>query len=113
SGGPESNAIGGVDYADIARAADPDAVAGQKVHVFLNAALEILAKPLDVFLEPVVGLVLQAAYAEGVRGQARAAVFFEDLQDLLALAQAVEERCKRADIQCMCAEPDKVTGNAL
>jgi len=63
---------------DIAGAADSRyCYHGEQVGVFLNAALEILTETLDIFLEGVVGLVLQAANTESVGGKARAAVFFE------------------------------------
>src|SRR5258708_32226322 len=77
----KSDAIGGIEKADVAGAADPDTVTGEQVGVFLNAALEILTEALDVFLEGVVGLVLQAADTESVGGNARAAVVFKELRD--------------------------------
>src|SRR5258708_16211653 len=107
------DAIGGIEKADIAGAADPDTVTGVQVGVFLNAALEILTEALDVFLEGVVGLVLQAADTESVGGKARAAVFFKDLEDFFALAHAIEEGRESADIEGVRAEPEQVAGYAL
>ena len=63
--------------------------------------VEILAEALDIFLQLVVSLILQAADAERVRGQPRAAIFLENFQDLFALAQAIEQRRQRANIKRM------------
>jgi hypothetical protein len=109
----EGDAIGGAEHADIARAADPDAVAGEQVNVFLNMALEILAEAFDVFFEAVIGLVLQTANAKGMRGETGATILFEDFENFFALAETVEERSERANIQSMSAEPNQVAGNAL
>ena len=70
-------------------------------------------KALHVLLEAVVGLVLQAADAEGVRGEPRAAVLLEDLEDFFALAQAVEHRRDGADIERVGAQPQQVAGDAV
>src|SRR5246127_3197898 len=113
TGGAESDAVGGTEHADVARAANPDTVAGQEIDIVLDAALEILAEALDVLLESLVCLVLQTANAESVRGEARATILFEDFEDFFALAEAVEERGESADVQSMSAEPNQVAGNAL
>ena len=70
-------------------------------------------KSRHLLLEPVVGLVEQAADAEGVRGQPRAAVLLEDLERLFALAQAVEHRRDGADIERVRAQPQQVAGDAV
>ncbi len=72
-----------------------------------------VAKRLDLLFKPFVGLVLQTADAEGMGGEARAAIFLEDLEDLLALAQAVEDGRDGADIEGVGAEPKEVAGDAV
>ena len=64
-------------------------------------------------LEAGVGLVLQAADAESVRGEARAAIFLEDLENLFAIAEGVEQRRDGADIERMRAQPELVAGDAV
>src|SRR5438093_1186965 len=80
------------------RPPDPDAVLREQLLVFHDARFEILAESLNILLEGVVSLVLQPADAEGMSGQARAAVLFKNFQDFLAFAETVEERSERADV---------------
>src|SRR5690349_9871181 len=54
--GAESDAIGGIQKTDVAGPANPDAVAGEQIGIFLDAAFEILAESLDVLFKRVVGL---------------------------------------------------------
>ena len=70
-------------------------------------------KSRDVLLEAVVRLVEQAADAEGVRGEPRAAVLLENLERFFALAQAVEHRRDGADIERVRAQPQQVAGDAV
>ncbi len=70
-------------------------------------------KVKHILLEAVVGFVLAAADAEGMGGQARAAILLEDLQDLFAVAEAVEQRRQRADIQRVRAQPNLVAGQPV
>ena len=56
---------------------------------------------------------MQAADAERVGGQPRAAIFLEDFQNLFALAETIEDRRERADIERMRPEPEQVAGDAL
>ena len=48
-----------------------------------------------------------------MRGQARPAVLFKNLQDFFALAEAIEERSKCTNVQSMSAEPQEVAGDPL
>ena len=93
------------DGADVLRALDPDAVRGQEFLVLVDLGSDEGEKLLDVLFEAFVGFVQTAADAEGVRGQARAAVLLENLQDLFPVAESVEERRHGADIEGMCSEP--------
>ena len=56
---------------------------------------------------------MQAADAEGVGGEPRAAVLLEDLERLFALAEAVEHRRDGADIERVRAQPQQVAGDAV
>ena len=68
---------------------------------------------LHFFFEAFVSLVLQAADAEGVRGQARAAVFFENLENFFAVAEGIEQRRDGADVERVRAQPELMTGHAV
>ena len=86
---------------------------GEQFLVLIHLGQEHVAEIADVLLEAVVGLVEQAADAEGVRGEARAAVFLENLERLFALAEAVEHRRDGADIERVRAQPQQVAGDAV
>ena len=47
-----------------------------------------------------------------MRGQPRAAILLENLQDLFAVAEAVEQRRDRADVERVRAQPNLVAGDA-
>src|SRR3989449_504875 len=113
SGDSEINGLLRREHPDALRAPQPDAVLRQQVLVLSDLVLEILAEALDVFFQFVVGLVLQAANAKGMRGKPRAAVLLDNFENLLALPKAVEQRSQRADIERVSAEPEQVAGNAL
>ena len=68
---------------------------------------------LDVFFESFVGFVLASADPEGVRGQARAAILFENLEDLFPVAEGVEQRRHGADIEGVGAKPELMAGDAV
>ena len=74
---------------------------------------EIVAEALHFLFEAVVGFVLQAADAEGVSGEPRAAIFLENFQNFFALAEAIKNWRQRADIKRMGAEPEQVAGDSL
>ena len=86
---------------------------GEQRFVLVDPLVESAAKPLDILLELVVSLILQAADAEGVRGQPRAAVLLENFQDLFPFAQAIKQRRQRADVQRVRPQPEDVAGDAL
>ena len=68
---------------------------------------------LHVFFEAGVGFILQAADAESVSGEASAAIFLVDLENLFAVAEGVEQRRDGADIERMRAQPELVAGDAV
>jgi len=49
----------------------------------------------------------------GVRGQARAAIVLEDLEDLFPLAEAEENGRDGTDVERVGAEPEQVRGDAV
>src|SRR5262249_33393354 len=99
--------------ADALRAAHPDAVFSQQLLVLVDLVFQVFREALNVFLELIVSLVLQTTDAEGVRREPRPAILLENLKNLLALAEAVENGRERADIERVRAEPEQVTGDAL
>ena len=91
----------------------PDAIGGEQFFVFVDLRRHERHEILDVFFEPVVGLILQAADAKGVRRKPRAAVLFENLENLFAIAERVKQRRDRADIERMRSQPKLVAGDAV
>ena len=55
----------------------------------------------------------QAAGAHAIEGEAGAAILLEEVEDQLALAEAVEERRHGADVDGVRGEPEQVRGDAL
>ena len=106
-------AIRGGDHADIFRALNPDAVGGEQFLVFVDFRRDEGQEILYFFFEAGISLILAAADAKGMRGQARAAVLFENLEDLFAIAEGVEERRHRSDIERVRAQPKLVAGDAI
>src|SRR5215472_7643698 len=100
-------------FTPLARSRGPDAVLGQQFLVLGDTGFKGLAEALNVFLQRVVGLVLQAADAKCMRGQPRSAIFFENFQDFFALAETVENRRKCANVERVRSEPQKMAGDAL
>ncbi len=109
----ESDAIGARDYADILGSLQPDAVGGKQRFVFVDLGREEGQEIRYVFFEAGVSLVLAAADAKGMRGQARAAVPFENLQDFLPVAEGVEQRRHGSDVERVRAQPKLVAGNTI
>ena len=113
SGHAEGDAILGGDRADVLRALHPDAIGGEQLLVLVDFGRDEGQELLDVFFEAFVGFVQTAADAERVRGQARAAVLLENLQDLFAIAEGVEKRRHRADVERVRAQPKLVAGETV
>ena len=70
-------------------------------------------KVLHVLLESFVGFILQAADAEGMRGQPCAAIFLENLENLFPVAEGIKKRRDRADIERMRSQPKLVAGDPV
>ena len=98
TGHAERNAIGGRDHANIPGALNPDAVGGEQRFVFVDLRREERQKILYVFFEAGVSLILAAADTKRVRGQPRAAILFENLENLFAIPERIKQRRHRADI---------------
>ncbi len=99
--------------AHVPGAVNPDAVLGKELFVLIDFGQEVIAKFHDFLFEPVIEVVLQPPDPEGVRGEARTAVLFEDLQDFLALSKRVKNRRHRPQVERVGAEPNQMAGNAL
>lgn len=106
-------AVGGGEDADAFEAVDPDGILGEEAFVFVEAGGEGGAKGEEFGLEGVMEFVLEAADAEGVGGEAGAAVVLEDLEDIFTLAHGVEEGGHGAEVEGGCAEPEQVGGDAV
>ena len=74
---------------------------------------KVLDERPHLILETFIQLVLRAADAEHVRGQARAAVVLEDLQNLFALAEAVQEGRDGAEVDRVRSQPEQVAGDPV
>src|SRR5690348_7323995 len=103
--GTESNRVFRLQNSYALCTAEPDAVLRQQVLVVLDAWFEGFAETLDVFFQGVVGFVLEPADAKRMRGEARAAIFLENLENLFAFAEAIEERRERANVQRVRSQP--------
>ena len=68
---------------------------------------------LHLALKAFVGLVGAAADAEGVGSQAGAAVLLKNLENFFPVTKSVEKRRDCADVECVCAQPQHVTGQAV
>src|SRR5207244_5950746 len=101
------------DCAHALGALDPNTVGREQFFVFIDLWGDEIYKLLHIAFEPVIGLVLTAANSKRMRSQARAAVLLENLENFFAVAEGVEERRDRADIQSMRAQPKLVAGNSI
>ena len=95
-------------HADALGAAHPDAVVGEQVFVLVDAAGEDVDERLDALVPAARRLQGQPANAEVAGHHALAAEHFEDLEDLLALAEAVEEHGHGADIERVRTQPHQM-----
>ena len=99
--------------ADAGRALDEDRVGRQQRVVLLDHRLELVEERLAL-LQPAAGQVgRRAAEGEVAVGQPGAAGFLEQVEDLLALAEGVEERAERAEVEAVGAHADQVAGDAV
>src|SRR5208283_3352027 len=105
---PERDAVLRIQNADALGALHPDAVGGQQLFILIELGQEEIAERLAILLEAVVRLVEAAPDAEGMGGEAGAAILLEDSQDLFAIAETIEQRGNRADVERVRAQPDLV-----
>ena len=94
------------------RAADPDAVGGQQVFVLVDVAGKDVDELANRSPPPARRFQGQPADAEVAGHHALAAEHLEDLEDLFALAEAVEEHRHRADVEGVRAQPHHVAIDA-
>src|SRR6201987_746987 len=107
-----ADGIFGADDSPALRAAEPDAVIGEQAFVFVNVRGKGIDYATDL-IEPVRRrLEGDAADAEIAGHHPLARDVFENLHDLFALAEGVEEDGPRAEIDCVGAEPDEVRSDA-
>src|ERR1051325_4610924 len=113
AGEPDCNRVRGGDDADADRAPEPDAVLGEQRLVLFEAVREVVHEVLHVFREALIGVVGHSADAPSVRGEARAELLLEYLQNLLALAQRPKQNSERAYVERVSGEPEEVRGDSV
>ena len=91
----------------------PDAVRGQQFFVFIDFRRNKFDEFLYVLFETVIRFILQTADAESMCGQARAAIFLENLENFFPVAEGVEERRNGADVESMGPQPQLMAGHAV
>ena len=99
--------------AHAASAGNPDTILRQQRLVLIDLAREVVDERPNLFFETVIDLVLKTADAKHVRGQARTAIIFEDLQNFFALAKAVQKDRHCADIEGVRGQPEQVAADTV
>ena len=103
----------GSDHADAFQPAEPDAVPGQQLFVFVDAAGHHLQKFFDPLGPARWRLQCQPSDADVAGHHALPGDELENFQDFFALPEAVQKNRHGAHIDGVCAQPDKVRGNSL
>ena len=103
----------GADGADAGEALAEDDVVGDEVAVHLQPRLHVLHEIARALEEGVVGVVAEAAEPVVAVGQARAAEALEQVEDLLAVVESVQDRREAAEVEEEGAPPDHVAGDAV
>ena len=98
--------------ANALRAPQVDGVVREQFLVLVHAVGEGFQKIPAVVIKRRVGLARDAAHPEIARHHADAGDFLENLQELLALPEAIEKDGHRAQIERVGAEPDQVAVQA-
>ena len=109
---PRSSMSSSAHVAHAARALEPDGVLRQQVLVLVHAPGKLIDERPHALLPPPRRLERQPADAEVARHHALPGVHLEDAQNLLALAEAVEEHAHRADIDGVRPQPNQVAVEA-
>ena len=113
AGHAQRDAILAGNFADTFGAFEPDAIGGEQLFVFVDLRLHERNEILHVPFESVVRFILQSADAKSMRGEPSAAILFENLENLFAVAEGIEQRRDRADIERVRAQPELVAGDAV
>ncbi len=100
------------DHADALRAHPPDAIVGEQRLVFVDARGKHLHEPAHPVQPARRRLQRQPADAEIAGHHPLAGDHLEDLQDLLALAEAIEHHRRRAQVHGVRPQPHQVRGDA-
>ena len=91
---------------------DEDRVGREQGVIFLDDRLE-LVEERRALLQPAAGQVgRRAAGREVAVGQPGAAGFLEQVEDFLALAEGIQERAERAEVEAVGPHADEVAGDA-
>ena len=107
-GDAERDGVFGGEMADALGAIDPDGIAGQQVLILVDLRRHDVEQLLHALVEIDRRLHRDAADAEVGGHHALAGDVLEDLEQLFALAEAIEEDGKRADVHGVRAQPDQV-----
>ena len=93
---------------DALGAADPDGIAGQQILVLVDLRRHDVEQLLHALVEVNRRLHGDTAHAKVGGHHALAGDVLEDLEQLLALAEAVQKYGERADVHGVRAQPDQV-----
>src|SRR5207244_3574687 len=99
--------------ADVGGALDEDVVEAEQVVVLVDLGLEVIEELGELFEEQRGQVPRDAADVDVGEGQACAAELLEEVEDVFALAEGVEEGGEGAHVQAVGAEADEVGGDAV
>src|SRR5260370_1412164 len=109
----QRDGILGGNVANSLRSANPDAVAGEQLLVFVDAPGHHLQKFLDALEVAGRRVQRQPADADVAGHHALASDKLKNLQDFFALAEAIKKDGHGPEVDGVRAQPDQVRGNAL
>ena len=107
------NSILRAQYAHSSCAFDPELVISQQIMIFLQAIKKYAGEVAHFAIKGGCQVGLQTAGADIAGHHTRARNLFKDIQDHLALAEAVEEDAHSSQIERVRTEPDEMAGDAL
>ena len=110
---PMASVIFARELADALGAAQPDVVLGQQLFVLVEFAGELVEERAGRFLEAARQIFAQAADPQVTREHAEAGEHLVQIEQLLALAEAVHHHGDRADLHAVRAEPDEMAAETL
>ncbi len=101
------------DDADAARPLQPDLVLRQQPFVLVDLGRELVQERRDRLVEPGRQILTQAADADVAREHPKAGDHFVDVQDLLAVAEAVHQHRHGANFERVRPQAHQVAGDPL